>query len=103
MSLFVILQTALGTPALIGLFAAVAFAVVYVIRKKYGAQWEKLAALVPALNFDLTPGYVILSKFVQALPSVLIGAALGAVTSGASLWPTVLSALAGLLAPLGHE
>lgn len=103
MSLFVILQTALTTPGFIGLIALVAFVAVYIIRKKFGPQWEKLASVIPALNFDLTPGLVILSKFVQALPSVLIAAAIGAATSGASLGPTLLAALAGLLAPLGHE
>ena len=103
MSLFAILQASLTTPGVIGLFALIAFVAVYLIRKKWGPQWERLAAYVPALNFDLTPGTVILSKFVQALPSVLIAAALGAVSSGASLGPTLLAALAGLLAPLGHE
>jgi hypothetical protein len=103
MSLFVLLQTALGTPGLIGLFALVAFVAVYVIRKKFGPQWERLVAYVPVLGTDLTPGSVILSKFVQALPGALVAAVLGAVTSGASLGPTLLAALGGLLAAAGHE
>lgn len=103
MSLFLIIQTALTPAWMVGLFAVLAFLAVYVIRKKFGPQWERLAAIVPVLNFDLTPGSVIFSKFVQALPGALVAAALGAATSGASLGPTLLAALGGLLASVGHE
>ena len=103
MSIFLTLQTALSTWGVVGLFASVAFISVYIIRKKFGPQWERLAAYVPALRFDLTPGASILSKLLQAVPGTLIAAALGAVTSGASLGPTLLAALGGLLAAAGHE
>jgi hypothetical protein len=103
MSIFLIIQAALTTPGLLGLFAAVTFVLVYALRKKFGPQWEKVANIIPALNFDLTPGLTILNKFVQALPGILIAAALGAITSGGSLVPTLLAALAGPLASLFHE
>ena len=103
MSLFILLQSALTPGGVVGLFALVAFIAVYVIRKKFGPQWERLAAYIPALNFDLTPGYAILSKFAQALPGILVAAVLGAITSGGSLGPTLLAALGGALAAVGHE
>jgi hypothetical protein len=103
MSIFLAIQTALTTPGLLGVFTLVTFVLVYAIRKKYGPQWERLVAFIPALNIDLTPGWVILNKFVQALPGIVVAAALGAITSGASLGPTLLAALAGPLASLFHE
>ncbi len=103
MSLFLVLQAALGTPGLVGLFAVIVGGIIYVIRKKFGPQWERLVGFVPALNFDMTPWLALLSKLVQALPGTVLAAVLGAVTSGGSLVPTLVSALAGLLAAIGHE
>lgn len=103
MSLFIILQTAMGTPALIGLLSVVSFLLVFGIRKVFGRQWERVANLIPAINFDLTPGWTILSKLVQALPATLIAATIGAATSGVSLGPTLVAATAGLLSVSGHE
>lgn len=103
MSTFILLQALMGTPALVGVFAVITFLLVYAIRKRWGHAWERVAAYVPALGFDMTPGLTIVSKLFQMLPGALIGAALGAVTSGASLGPTLISALAGPLASVGHE
>ncbi len=103
MSIFLALSAAITPWGVVGLFSIVAFIAVYIIRKKFGPQWERLAAYIPALNFDLTPGATILSKVAQALPGVLIAAGLGAITSGASLGPTLLAALGGALAAAGHE
>lgn len=103
MSLFLVIQAAIGTPALIGLIAIVVFGIVYLARKFFGKQWEAVARLIPALNFDLTPGMVILSKAFQALPATIVAASIGAVASGGALTPTLLAALAGPLAAIGHE
>ena len=103
MSIFLALQAALTPWGVVGLFSIIAFVAVYAIRKKFGPQWERLAAYIPALNFDLTPGATILSKVVQSLPGILIAAVLGAITSGGSVVPTLLAALGGALAAAGHE
>lgn len=103
MTVYLVLQAVLGTWGVIGLFAIIAFGAVYGIRKFFGKEWDAVASYIPSINFDLTPGKVILSKLVQAIPATVVAAGLGAVTSGVSLGPTLVSALAGLLAAAGHE
>ncbi len=103
MNYFAVLVSYIGMPAVVGLISAISFLFVYLVRKRFGSQWEYLASYIPALNFNLTPGYTILSKFAQALPATLFAAGIGAVTSGGALVPTLLAALAGPLAVLGHE
>lgn len=103
MSLFAVLVAHLGMPAVIGIISTVVFLIVYLIRKVFGKQWDKAASYIPALNFNLTPGYSLLSKFAQSVPAILLAAGIGALTSGVSLGPTLISALAGPLAVLGHE
>ena len=103
MSAFLVLQSALTPYGVIGLFSVIVFLTIYAVRKKFGPQWDRLASYIPVLNFNETPYMAIVSKLVQALPGTLLAAGLGAVTSGASLGPTLLSALAGLLASAGHE
>lgn len=101
--IFTILVSSLGYPAVIGIISGLAFLIVYGIRKIFGTQWDNLVSYIPALNLNLTPGYTLLSKFAQAIPATVLAAAIGALTSGASLGPTLLAALAGPLAALGHE
>lgn len=104
MTIFATLSAALTTPGLIGLIALVVFLIVLAVRKSFGQYWERFASLVsPDLDQEVTAGSVVLSKFVQGLPAVIIGAVIGAATSGAALAPTLLSALAGALAVFGHE
>lgn len=100
---FAYLVAKVGLPAVIGLISLVSFAFVYLIRKYFGKQWDIVDKYIPALNFSLTPGMTLVSKFAQALPATLFAAGLGAITSGGSLVPTLAAASAGPLAALGHE
>lgn len=100
---FAFLVTKFGLPAVIGIISLAAFCFVYLVRKYFGKQWDIVDKYIPALNFSLTPGLTIVSKFAQMLPATLVAAAIGAVTSGGALTPTLIAAAAGPLAALGHE
>lgn len=100
---FAYLVVKIGLPAVIGLISLVSFAFVYLVRKYFGKEWDAVDKYIPALNFSMTPGLSLVSKFAQALPATLFAAGLGAITSGGSLVPTLLAAIAGPLAALGHE
>lgn len=104
MSLFAFVSASLGTGGTVGLIMLVCFTLVFLIRKKFGTAWEKLFSQVdPGLDQEINAGGVIVSKFMQSLPSVLIGTVIGTVTSGAALAPALLGALGGLLAAFAHE
>lgn len=65
--------------------------------------WERVAAVVPALNFDMTPGLVLLNKMWQGAFPTIVAALLGALASGGNPWVAVVAALAGPVTVFGHE
>lgn len=73
----------------------VGWAINYFIRKKWPGAWERFARLGPVSRAA--------SKAWQALPSTMIGAAVGAAATGLDPTDTGLAALAGLVAPVAHE
>lgn len=81
---------------------ALAFVVIYLVRRFFPAYWEAFAELTPLGMFD--PGGVVkaLNKVWQSLPA----AAIGAVTmllQGGDMKTVLMGAAAGLLAPVAHE
>jgi hypothetical protein len=79
------------------------FLAVYLTRKLAPATWERFAAAVPVLAIDPSPVLVALSKLWQALPAVLLGAALPALASGGNVKQALVGAAMGALAPVLHE
>ncbi len=74
---------------------AIVFGVQWAIRKWMPSAWQVVA--------DLGPAGKKASKAWQALPSVMLGAIVVSLGTGADLKLTVIGALTALAAPLGHE
>jgi hypothetical protein len=86
-------------PALVAL---VVFVLVYVVRKRWPAAWERFADIVP-LRYDSGLVVVALRKLWQAAPSVALGAAAPALLVGGDVAMAVKGALIALAAPALHE
>ena len=71
------------------------FAALYAVRKWAPGVWQWAA--------DKGPIGVAASKCFQALPSVLLGALIVSISTGADVKLTVIGAVTALAAPLGHE
>lgn len=78
------------------------FAIIYGWRKLSPKSWLWLESRLPGA-LALGQGEELAHNIMLSLPSVVIGAALAALTSGGSLVPAVLGAVAGACAPLLHH
>ncbi len=99
------LDTAGGAGTAFGVLIAAVFLLMYGFRKwPFTARiWERVASVIPALNFDMTPGLVILSKVWQGFFPTITATVFGALASGGSVKVALLASLAGPLTVLGHE
>lgn len=77
--------------------SAIIMGAVYAVRRWAPNVWIRLEAIIPE-GTDDTVAHVLLG-----LPSVIAGAAFGAVSSGADPTRSVLGAIAGALAPVFHH
>lgn len=73
------------------------FLVQWLVRSRRPALWEACFGWLPA-DFDDRIAHAI-----QALPSVVIGAALPALASGGDVHAAVIGAICGALAPVMHH
>ncbi len=83
--------------------ATVVFLIVYLVRKLAPSLWLRFEVLSPALNIESAWLSEQLHKLYQALPSAVLGAALGPLMTGGDWRQALLGALNGLAAPLSHE
>lgn len=81
---------------------AIAYALVYAWRKVHPRSWLWLESRLP-FAAELDAGEELAHNIALSLPSVVIGGALAALTTGGSVLPTVLGAVAGAFAPLLHH
>lgn len=76
---------------------AAIFATQWLVRRYAPTLWLRVFAWLPD---DAEAG---LRRVVQALPSVVAGAAIPALASGGDVWSAVLGAVCGALAPISHH
>jgi hypothetical protein len=79
-----------------------AYGLIYAWRKLSPASWLWLESRLPWAA-ELDAGEVLAKNIALSLPSIVIGAALAALTSGGGVLPAVLGAVAGAFAPLLHH
>jgi len=80
------------------------FGAVYLARKFFPNLWELFATACPGLaKLDSGPALALAFKSWQALPGLVFGAALMALSTGGSVKAAITGALAGPIASLTHE
>lgn len=94
-----------GTGTAFGVLIVSVFLTMYGLRKwaPTAKLWERVANVIPALAFDMTPGLAVLRKAWQGLFPTLVSAAIGALASGGSVKVALIAALAGPVTVFGHE
>lgn len=89
---------------LIGSAAIAAFVLVWSWRKFFPSSWNWLEMRIPLIDRIKSDAiWTFVWKTVQTIPGALIGAAMTALASGGDLKKTLLGALAGPVAAIGHE
>ncbi len=85
------------------LFVALIFGLVLAWRKLWPDSWRAYSALIPVSEEQTSRFAVAVRKVWQGLPSLVLSAIVGALGTGADVWPTLKLALLGVLPPLIHE
>ncbi len=89
---------------LVGSAAVLVFFAVLFWRKVFPRSWNWLEAHIPLIDRIQSDAiWTFVWKAVQTLPGALIGAGMTALASGGDLQKTLLGALAGPVASIGHE
>lgn len=106
-SIRVWLELNLGAGSAFGVLSIVVFLVVFGLRKAFPRQWEALVSWMPSLAFDEKPVMAILvgaaRLAIQTIPGAVIGAVLGAFSTGGDPKAAALAALAtGVAAAMHH-
>ncbi len=65
--------------------------------------WERVASVIPAIDFDVTPGLMLLNKIWQSAFPTIVAAVIGALASGGNPWVAAVAAIAGPVTVFGHE
>lgn len=99
------LDTTGGAGTAFGVLTVFIFLTMYALRKwaPTAKLWERVANVIPALDFDMTPGLAFLRKTWQGLFPTLVSAIVGALASGGSVKVAAIAALAGPITVFGHE
>lgn len=94
-----------GAGTSFGVLCTVLFLTMYLLRKwsPTAKLWERVARVIPAIDFDMTPGLTLLSKMWQGCFPTMVAAAVGALASGTNPWVAAVAALAGPVTVFGHE
>lgn len=82
----------------------VVFLAIYLLRRFAPRVWLAIENKLPFVDtLDYRPIATVVSKFMQALPGALLGAAVASLSSGASVKTALLGVLAGFGASAVHE
>lgn len=94
-----------GPGTAFGVLIVSVFLAVYGLRKwaPTAKLWERIANVIPSLNFDMTPGLAFLRKAWQGVIPTVFAAVAGALASGGNVKVALIAALAGPITVFGHE